>query len=120
MSSGVLEWMLSSMLKLNPDQTEFIIFGSCSVQAIRFSPPCQSFGKFIYQSVIVKNFGVLFDANFSKIHFGHSFAFDTPTVWNDLPEHVCSALILSLGKGFSTLAQNWHLHGIDLAMSMEL
>ena len=26
-----------------------------------------------------------------KNHFGHSFAFDAPTVWNHLPDEVCSA-----------------------------
>ena len=30
-----------------------------------------------------------------KTHFGHSFAFDAPTVWNDLPDDVCSARILA-------------------------
>ena len=27
----------------------------------------------------------------SKEHFSHSFAFDAPTLWNDLPDDVCSA-----------------------------
>ena len=26
-----------------------------------------------------------------KKHFGHSFAFDAPTLWNDLPDDVCFA-----------------------------
>ena len=28
-------------------------------------------------------------------HFGHSFAFDAPTVWNDLPDEVCCAPTLA-------------------------
>ena len=31
----------------------------------------------------------------SKKHFGHSFAFDAPTLWNDLPDDICSALTLA-------------------------
>ena len=31
----------------------------------------------------------------SKRHFGHSFAFDAPTLWNDLPEDVHSAPTLA-------------------------
>ena len=30
-----------------------------------------------------------------KKHFGHSFAFDAPTLWNDLPDDVCSAPTLA-------------------------
>ena len=36
----VQEWMSSSMPKLNPDKTEFIIFGP-HAQLIRSLPPCQ-------------------------------------------------------------------------------
>ena len=31
----------------------------------------------------------------NKKHFGQSFAFDAPTVWNDLPDEICFALILA-------------------------
>ena len=31
----------------------------------------------------------------SKKHFGHSFAFDAPMVWNDLPDEVRSAPIFA-------------------------
>ena len=34
----------------------------------------------------------------SKKHFGHSFAFDAPTVWNDLPYDVHSAPSLACFK----------------------
>ena len=38
---NVQEWMSSSMLKLNPDKTEFIIFGShAQLKKIRSQPPC--------------------------------------------------------------------------------
>ena len=32
----------------------------------------------------------------SKKHFGHSFTFDDPTLWNDLPDDVYPAQIISL------------------------
>ena len=69
----------------------------------------------------------------SKNHFGHSFAFDAPAVWNHLPDEVHSAPtlacfmkrlsyhIISLHKGISNLA--YTLSGIsvvlDLAMAMD-
>ena len=62
----VLEWMLSSMLKLNPDKTEFIIFGSHS-QLKKLHPylPVRTFVNFMHPAVVLKNIGVWFDANFS-------------------------------------------------------
>ena len=67
----------------------------------------------------------------SKKHFGHSFAFDAPTVWNDLPDQIHSApslacfrkkvKIVSLQRGFPNLA--YTLSGVsvvlDLATAME-
>ena len=32
---------------------------------------------------------------YKKTHFGHSFGFDAPTVWNHLPDEVCSAPTLA-------------------------
>ena len=60
----VQEWMLSSMLKLNPDKTEFIIFGS-HTQLKKLDPylPVRIFGNFMHPTVVVKNFCVWFDAN---------------------------------------------------------
>ena len=45
----VQEWILSSMLKLNPDKTEFIIFGS-HAQLKKLDPylPIRIFGNFIH------------------------------------------------------------------------
>ena len=58
--------MTSSMLKLNPDKTEFIIFGS-HAQLKKLDPylPVKIFGNFMHPAVVVKNLGVWFDANFS-------------------------------------------------------
>ena len=54
------------MLKLNPDKTEFIIFGS-HAQLKKLDPylPVKIFGNFMHPAVVVKNLGVWFDANFS-------------------------------------------------------
>ena len=61
----VQEWMLSSMLKLNPEKTEFIIFGS-HARLKKFDPylPVRMFSNFMHPAV-VKNLGVWFDANLS-------------------------------------------------------
>ena len=57
--------MSSSMFKLNPDKTDFIIFGSYA-QLKKLGPylPVRIFGNFMHPAV-VKNLGVWFDANFS-------------------------------------------------------
>ena len=62
----VQKWMLSSMIKLNPDKTEFIIFGS-HAQLKELDPylPVRIFGNFMHLAVVVKNLGIWFDANFS-------------------------------------------------------
>ena len=62
----VQEWMSSSMLKLNPDKTEFIIFGS-HAQLYKLDSYLQVriFGNFMHPAVVVKNLGVWFDVNFS-------------------------------------------------------
>ena len=64
----VQEWMLSSMLKLNPDKTEFIIFGS-HAKLKKLDPflPVRILGDFMYPAVVIKNLGVWFDANFSFV-----------------------------------------------------
>ena len=62
----VQKWMLSCMLKLNPDKTEFIIFRS-NAYLKKLDPylPVRIFGNFMHLAVVVKNLGVWFDANFS-------------------------------------------------------
>ena len=64
---NVQEWMSSSVLKLNPDKTEFIILGS-HAQLKKLDPylPVRIFGNFMHPAVVVKNLGVWFDANFSS------------------------------------------------------
>ena len=73
MSSGVQEWMLSSMLKLNPDKTEFIISGS-HAQLKKLDPylPVKIFGNFMHPAVVIKNLSVWFDANFSFADHVHN------------------------------------------------
>ena len=58
--------MSSSMLKLNPDKTEFIIFGS-HAHLKKFDPylPVRIFGNFMHPTVVLKKLGVWFDANSS-------------------------------------------------------
>ena len=57
--------MLSSMLKLNPEKTEFIIFGShAQLTKLDSHLPVRIFGKLLHPSAVVKNLGVWFDANF--------------------------------------------------------
>ena len=58
--------MSSSVLKLNPNKTEFIIFGY-HAQLKKLDPylPVRIFGNFMHPAVVVKNLGVWFDANFS-------------------------------------------------------
>ena len=61
----VQEWMSSSMLKLNPENTEFIIFLMLSQRKLDSHLPVMMFGKLSNPSAVVKNLGVWFDANFS-------------------------------------------------------
>ena len=62
----VQKWMLSSMLKLNPDKTEFIIFRShAQLKKLDSYLPVRIFGNCMHPAVVVKNLGVWFDANFS-------------------------------------------------------
>ena len=58
--------MSTSMLKLNPEKTEFIIFGShVPLKELDSYLPVRIFGKLLHPSAVVKNLGVGFDANFS-------------------------------------------------------
>ena len=52
----VQEWMLSSMLKLNPEKTELIIFESYA-QIRKFDPyfPVRIFGNFMHPLIVVEN-----------------------------------------------------------------
>ena len=65
--------MSSSMLKLNPEKTEFIIFGShAQLKKLDSHLPVRIFGKFLHPSAVVKNLGVWFDANFSFADHVHN------------------------------------------------
>ena len=62
----VKEWMSTSKLKLNPDKTEFIIFGSKS-QRDKLSShfPIEILGNPLRPAESVRNLGVWFDSDFS-------------------------------------------------------
>ena len=62
----VKEWMSMSKLKLNPDKTEFIIFGS-KVQREKLLQhfPVDILGNPLHPAEFVKNLGVWFDSNLS-------------------------------------------------------
>ena len=62
----VQKWMSSSKLKLNPEKTEFIVFGS-EIQRSKLSHvfPVDILGNLIYPAQKVRNLGVWFDANLS-------------------------------------------------------
>ena len=57
---------MSSMLKLNPDKRQFIIFGF-HAQLKKLDPYLlvRIFGDFMHPAVVVKNLDVCFDVNFS-------------------------------------------------------
>ena len=62
----VQEWMLSSICKLNPEKTEFILFVShAQLKKLDSYFPVRIFGKLVHPSAVVKILGVWFDANFS-------------------------------------------------------
>ena len=62
----VQRWMSLSKLKLNPEKTEFIVFGSKSQhQKISSYFPVSIFGSLIHPVDSVRNLGVWFDAEFS-------------------------------------------------------
>ena len=63
--ADVWEWMLSSMLKLNPEKAQFIIYGShAQIKKLDSHLPVMVFVKLLHPSAVVKNLGVSFDANF--------------------------------------------------------
>ena len=64
--SDVQKWMSSCKLKLNPDKTEFIVFGS-PAQHAKLNPlfPINILGNPLHPAQKVKNLGVWFDADFT-------------------------------------------------------
>ena len=62
----VQRWMSLSKLKLNPEKTEFIVFGSkAQRQKISSHFPVSILGSLLYPVDSVRNLGVWFDADFS-------------------------------------------------------
>ena len=54
------------MLKLNPNKTEFFIFGShAQLKKLDLHLLVRIFGNFMHLVVIIKNLGVWFDSNFA-------------------------------------------------------
>ena len=63
----VKEWMSSSKLKLNPDKTEFIIFGSKRQRdKLKACFPIDILGSSLCHVNSVKNLGLWFDSDFSS------------------------------------------------------
>ena len=59
-------WMSSSKLKLNPEKTEFIVFGSENQRRkLNHLFPVNILGSLLHPAQRVKNLGVWFDANLS-------------------------------------------------------
>ena len=64
--NDVRDWMSTSKLKLNPEKTEFIVFGSHSQRRnLEAFFPVNILGNFLKPSDAVRNLGVIFDADFS-------------------------------------------------------
>ena len=62
----VKEWMSASKLKLNPDKTEFILFGSKKQrERLNVCFPIDILGNPLHPTESVRNLGVWFDSDFS-------------------------------------------------------
>ena len=62
----VKKWLSTNKLKLNPDKTEFIVFGSKSQrEKLNHSFPVNILGNLISPVDAVRNLGVWFDSDFS-------------------------------------------------------
>ena len=62
----IQKWMSSCKLKLNPDNTEFIVFSSPDQRAKLNTPfPINILGNSLHPAQKVKNLGVWFDADFT-------------------------------------------------------
>ena len=64
--SAVQKWMNSNLLKLNPDKTEFIVFGSKHLRSkLSNFYPIEILGNSLVPVDTVKNLGVKFDSSFN-------------------------------------------------------
>ena len=62
----VKKWLSANKLKLNPDKTEFIVFGSkIQREKLNKSFPVNILGNFLSPVGAVRNLGVWFDSDFS-------------------------------------------------------
>ena len=62
----IKRWLSTNKLKLNPDKTEFIVFGSKSHrEKLNHSFPVNILSKLILPVDAVRNLGVWFDSDFS-------------------------------------------------------
>ena len=70
----VKEWMSASKLKLNPDKTEFILFGS-KKQRERLNAcfPIDILGNPLHPTESVRNLGVWFDSDFPSLNMSRMF-----------------------------------------------
>ena len=64
--NDVKKWLSANKLKLNPDKTEFIVFGSkMQREKLNKSFPVNILGNFFSPVGAVRNLGVWFDSDFS-------------------------------------------------------
>ena len=61
----VKKWLSANKLKLNPEKTEFIIFGSKLREKLNKSFPVDILGNFLSPVGAVGNLGIWFDSDFS-------------------------------------------------------
>ena len=61
----VKKWLSANKLKLNPEKTEFIIFGSKLREKLNKSFPVDILGNFLSPAGTVRNLGIWFDSDFS-------------------------------------------------------
>ena len=62
----IKRWLSTNKLKLNPDKTEFIVFGSkCQREKLTHSFPVNKLGNLISPVDAARNLGVWFDSDFS-------------------------------------------------------
>ena len=61
----VKKWLSAHKLKVNPDKTEFIIFGSKTREKLNKSFPVDILGNSLSPAKVVRNFGVWYDSDFS-------------------------------------------------------
>ena len=62
----VKKWLFANKLKLNPDKTEFIVFGSkIQREKLKKSFPVNILGNYLSPVGVVRNLGVWFDSDFS-------------------------------------------------------